>query len=403
MPAGSARTDAGRVLTINSGSSSLKFAVIVGEGPGDRLWSGVIERIGQPAGRLRATNRSGETVVRDVRARTHEEAARVLLDFLGEQDALNDVSAIGHRVVHGGSRYVESTIIDQEVIAGLKEIVSFAPNHLPGEIAAIEALITLGLGVPQVACFDTAFHRTIPGRSRQLPIPRRYHEMGIQRYGFHGLSYQYLLAELARQAGAEAAQGRVIFAHLGAGSSLAAVRNGVCLETTMGFTPTAGVMMATRTGDLDPGVIVFLLRSEGLTADQLEVLLNQQSGLLGVSGLSGDVRDLLAAEGMDERAATALGMYCESVSRAVGSLAVVLEGIETLVFSAGIGENSAELRSRICGRLSWLGMRVDEDRNGRHAAVISRDDSPVTVRVIPTNEESMIFQEVRRMTSAREP
>jgi acetate kinase len=388
------------VLTINSGSSSLKFALISGDGQPQTQFSGVIERIGQPGSRLRARAHDRSwTTDESIEAADHAQAADRLRRYLEESVGWSAITAIGHRIVHGGSKYVESCRLDDSVVAGLKRLIPFAPSHLPGEIAAIEALRQLDLGVPHVCCFDTAFHRHLPAVARRLTLPRRFDAAGVRRYGFHGLSYTYLMGELERQAGREAARQRVILAHLGAGCSMAAVRNGLCMETTMGFTPTAGLMMATRTGDLDPGVMVHLLREERLTADALEALVTRQSGLLGVSESSADVRDLLEHESGDPRAADALAMFCYHARGWIGRLAAAIEGIDTLVFSAGIGENSAVIRSRICKELEWLGMRLDETRNSDGAPLISSSDSRVAVRVIRTNEELVIFQEVARLLS----
>src|SRR5207248_5014828 len=250
-------------------------------------------------------------------------------------------------------------------------------------------------------CFDTAFHATLPRVARLLPLPRRYDAAGIRRYGFHGLSYAYLMGELGRVAGPEAAAGRVILAHLGAGASMAAVQGRKSIDTTMSFTPTAGLVMATRTGDLDPGALVYLLRSENLSADQLDELLNKQSGLLGVSETSPDMRDLLAKQAGDVRAAEAVELFCYQARKWVGALAAALGGLDTLVFAGGIGENAAEVRQRICDGLGFLGVRLDPARNAAGAAVISADGTPATVRVIRTDEELMIARLVGRTLAGR--
>jgi len=386
------------VLVINCGSSSLKFMLLAGEDDPRTLCSGLIERVGHPESRLRVwTLDRGWTTDEAVEATDYAQAADRVRQYLEASTGLPAVSAVGHRIVHGGSNHVDSCLIDDTVVADLGKLIPFAPSHLPGEIAAIEALRRLDPGVPQVACFDTAFHRDLPPVARRLTIPRRYDSDGLRRYGFHGLSYRFLIGELERQAGREAAHGRVILAHLGAGCSMAALRDGKCVETTMGFTPTAGLMMATRTGDLDPGVLIHLMREERRSAEELEALVTQRSGLLGVSETSGDVRDLLEREATDSRAAEALAMFCYHARRWIGSLAAVLEGLDCLVFAAGIGENSAVIRSRICAGLQWLGVRFDEVRNRDAASVISAPDSQVSVRVIRTNEELMIFREVSRL------
>jgi acetate kinase len=254
-------------------------------------------------------------------------------------------------------------------------------------------------GVPHVACFDTTFHRTLPRVAYLLPIPRRYEAAGVRKYGFHGLSYQYLMTELARQVGDAGAQGRVILAHLGNGASMAAVRDGRCMETTMGFTPAAGLVMGTRTGDLDPGLVAFFARTEAMTPDQFDAMANHQSGLLGVSETSSDMRDLIASRAADPRAAEAVSLLCYTARRWIGSLAAVLGGLETLVFSGGIGEHSAEVRAEICQGLEFLGVTVDPARNRRHDSVISEEGSRAAVRVIPTDEEVTIARDVLRFVS----
>ncbi|HVJ67486.1 MAG TPA: acetate/propionate family kinase [Caulifigura sp.] len=388
------------MLTINSGSSSLKFSLMTSDGEPRTVFSGVIERIGQSGARMRARAVNGGPAIDDaIEAADHAAAIDRLRKWLETTIGWSAISAVGHRIVHGGSEYIDSCVIDDDVVAGLRRLIPLAPSHLPGEIAAVEALRQLDPGVPQVCCFDTAFHRDLPAVARCLTLPRHYESRGMRRYGFHGLSYDYLMGELERQAGREAAQQRVILAHLGAGCSMAAVRNGTCIETTMGFTPTAGLMMATRTGDLDPGVMIHLMREERLSADDMESLFTKQSGLLGASETSADVRDLLEREGTDSRAAEALEMFCYHARGWIGRLAAALNGLDTLVFSAGIGENSAVIRSRICAGLEWLGIRLDGAANQRGATLITRPDSQVAVRVIRTNEELMIFREVTRLLS----
>jgi acetate kinase len=356
------------ILSVNAGSSSLKVALFTAERPPRRLRALSAERIGKGG------------------PRDHVAALGTLLASLD----MAEVSAVGHRLVHGGPRLDRAMRIDQPVLDELKQLSALDPNHLPAELAVIESLRRERPSLPQVACFDTAFHRTLPRVAQLLPIPRRYQAQGIRRYGFHGLSYAFLMEELGRLG---AAGGRVILAHLGAGASLAAVLDGRCVDTTMAFTPTAGIMMGTRTGDLDPGVLVHLARSEGLTAAALDELVNAQSGLLGVSELSADVRDLLAREASDPRAADALALFCQGVKKAIGALAAVLGGVDTLVFAGGIGEHAAPLRARSLEGLGHLGIALDGARNDASAAVISLAGSPCTVHIIHTDEESMIARE----------
>jgi acetate kinase len=383
------------VLAINAGSSSIKFAVYPA-GEVCIALRGKLDRIGHDAATFSWTTASSAPVERRVDAPTPEAAAALLFDWLDAQNAFGSISAVGHRLVHGLAR-TEAAQITSDLIAELHRAAPYAPEHLPGEIAVIETLRARYPELPQVACFDTAFHGTMPRVARQLPIPRRYFEKGVCRYGFHGLSYQYLMEELARTAGKSTAHGRVILAHLGNGSSLAAVKEGRSVDTSMGFTPAAGLVMSTRTGDLDPGVVSFLANTEHMSASEFDQMVNHESGLLGVSELSSDMRDLLAREGQDIRAAEAVALFCYQAKKWVGSFAAALGGLDTLVFSAGIGERSAPIRARICEGLGFLGIELNNARNDVHAAVVSTDSSRVTVRVIPTDEELMIARSVRRV------
>jgi len=281
----------------------------------------------------------------------------------------------------------------------LRRATPYAPEHLPRELALIDAFAARHPHLPQVACFDTAFHHTMPRMARLLPIPRRYQSYGVQRYGFHGLSYAYLVEELARIASPAVAHGRVILAHLGNGASMAAVQGGASIDTSMGFTPASGLVMSTRTGDLDPGVVAFLAHTEQMTPPQFHQVVNHQSGLLGVSETSSDMRDLLAREADDVRAAEAVALFCYQAKKWVGAFSAVLGGLDTLVFSAGIGERSASIRARICAGLNFLGLQLDDERNAAHAPVISAGASRVTVHVIRTNEALMIARSVSRLLS----
>src|SRR5579872_955721 len=337
MPAGPPSKQ--RVLTINAGSSSLKFALFCEGQPLSREIWGKFERIGLPEAEMSVTEGgTRESHQRRLPAPNHETCVPALVEALGART--ETVRVIGHRIVHGGRRYREAQRVAPEMLAELRRLSLFAPEHLPAEIALLEELGRRFPETPQVACFDTAFHRDMPRVAQLLPLPRRYEAQGVQRYGFHGLSYTYLLRELERVGGAAAAKGRVILAHLGNGASMAAVRDGRSLDTTMGFTPAAGLVMSTRCGDIDPGLVAYLARSEGMTAGQFNAMVNAQSGLLGVSEISPDVRDLLAQEDRDVRAAEALALFCQQAKKWIGALAAVLNGLETLVFSAGIGENT---------------------------------------------------------------
>ncbi len=361
-----------RVLTMNGGSSSIKFALFEPGQPPKRCLSGAVERVG----------------VNDL-----DKAISALFKRLDSETGQTHISAIGHRVVHGGPAHTDPQVVTAELLLDLRAAIPFAPNHLPSEIRLIEALAHRLPAVPQVVCFDTAFHRDLPTPARLLPIPRHYEATGVRRYGFHGLSYAYLLGEFERLAGPSAAQGRIIFAHLGSGASMAAVRGGRSIDTTMGFTPAGGLIMGTRTGDIDPGVLVYLARSEGLSADQLDELITRKSGLLGISEISADMRDLLSQQGTDSRAADAVEMFCYQARKWVGALAAALGGLDAIVFSGGVGENAAEVRARICDGLGFLGVQLDPSANAANAPVISTGKG-VTVRIIPTDEELMIAQTV---------
>jgi len=388
------RATAGRVLTLNGGSSSIKFAVFDPGNPPIRNLGGAVERIGQPDATLRSRALNGAEERKPFPDADMDQAVAGLLDWLEASGELARVTAVGHRVVLGGADHLEPQTITPELVADLRKLAPLDPTHLPAEIQLIEAFTRRLPGIPQVACFDTTFHRDLPTHARLLPIPRRYYASGIRRFGFHGLSFAYLLGELERLAGPAVARGRVVLAHLGSGASLAAVLDGKCIDTTMGFTPTGGLVMGTRTGDLDPGVLVHLARTEKLSADRLDHLVNRESGLLGVSETTADMRELLTRQATDTRAADAVELFCYQGRKWVGALAAALDGIDTLVFAGGIGENVAEVRARICAGLGFLGLRLNEAANATNAAVISATDSRVAVRVIPTDEESMIARTV---------
>ena len=385
------------ILTLNGGSSSLRFAVFA-LGPAGalaRVVSGKIDRAGHAGARLIVTTAAGVVTSQAVPSRLGPAAAGAfLLDWLAAQRGLAPLRALGHRVVHG-RRHPAPAVITPTLIAELRRTFVYAPEHLPAETALI-ALCTHRLPhVPQVACYDTVFHRSMPDVARRLPLPRRYGQHGVERYGFHGLSYTYLREEFARLHPALAA-GRLIFAHLGGGASLAAVHRGRSVDTTMGFTPASGLMMGTRSGDLDPGLLAYLARTEHMTPAQFSTLANHASGLRGVSGTSADVRDLLAREATDPRAAEALALFCYQAKKGIGAFAAVLGGVDALVFAGGIGENAAAIRTRICAGLGFLGITVDPRRNARHAPVISRPSGVVEVRVIRTDEELMIARSTCR-------
>jgi acetate kinase len=386
------------LMTINGGSSSIKFALFAPGSAPRRVLEGEIERIGSPEASLKVAGREPSDIFsRQVTAPDHPAAVSLLMDWLEERSARATLIAVGHRVVHGGPKYSEPQLITEEMAAELHRLSPFDPEHLPEEILLTEAFQRRFPDLPQVACFDTAFHHDLPRVARLLPIPRRYEAQGVRRYGFHGLSYAFLMEELARQAGTEAAQGRIILAHLGNGASLAAVRDGKSIDTSMGFTPTAGIPMSTRSGDLDPGLLWYLARSEGLDAKGFNEMVNFHSGLLGISETSSDMRVLLDHEGEDVRAAEAVTVFCYQVKKWIGSFAAALGGVDTLIFTGGIGENAPPIRARICAGLEFLGIELDEAQNSVNAKKISSPTGQVTVRVIHTDEEQMIAKTVCRL------
>jgi acetate kinase len=376
------------ILTINGGSSSLKFALFrAGKDPAREL-DGKFERIGLERGKLTFTDAStGRREERPFDAPNHIACVPLLEEVLRQKGKMEAVQSVGHRVVHGGPRYTAPRVVDAQLLEELRRIRSFDPDHLPAELGLVKHFTKCYPSVPQIACFDTAFHRDLPRVARVLPIPRRYLDQGVQRYGFHGLSYGYLMQELRRLAGAKKARGRIILAHLGNGASMAAVCKGKSVDTTMSFTPTAGLVMSTRSGDLDPGLFAYFARSEGMTPPQFNDMVNTKSGLLGISETSSDVRDLEQREKKDPRAAEALEIFCYQARKWIGALSAALGGLETLVFSGGIGENSPPIRARICRDLKYLGIELDPVSNKASAPVITRIKSKVTVRVIRTDEE----------------
>jgi acetate kinase len=396
------QAQAARVLTINGGSSSIKFALFEAGPRLQRILAGRIERIGLPDATfvVKGANEA-DSFTRPVTAANHTEAVEVLMDWIEDRIRRGELAAVGHRVVHGGPKYSQPQRITPEMIEELHQLQPFDPEHLPEEILLTEAFHHRFPDLVQIACFDTAFHHDLPRVAQVLPIPRRYEAEGVRRYGFHGLSYAFLIEELARVAGPQAARGRVILAHLGNGASLAAVFEGKSMDTSMGFTPTGGVPMSTRSGDLDPGLVWYLARTEKTTAKKFNEMVNFQSGLLGVSETSSDMHDLLERETEDVRAAEAVALFCYQVKKWIGAFAAALGGLDTLVFAGGIGENAPVIRSRICDGLGFLGIELDESRNATGAAMISATDSPVAVRVMHTDEEWMIARTVCRVLGVK--
>lgn len=385
------------ILTINGGSSSIKFALYQLEASLEKILHGKVDRIGLSGANLSFNDLAGGRHGQEsFQASDPRSAANSLIDWIEGQDGFASLKAVGHRVVHG-MKHIEPERVSPELLDELRGITPYDPEHLPLEIELMETFRRRHPTVPQVGCFDTAFHRAMPQVAKLLPIPRRYQAKGVERYGFHGLSYAYLMEELARLGDPAATSGRVILAHLGNGASMAAVRDGRSIDTSMGFTPASGFPMSTRSGDLDPGLVNYLTRTEQMTAARFHQMVNRESGLLGVSEISSDMRDLLAQEAKDTRAAEAVALFCYQVKKWVGSFAAALGGLDTLVFAGGIGENVPLVRARICEGLGFLGVELDDSRNAENAPLISTDHARVIARVIRTDEELMIARSVARV------
>jgi acetate kinase len=381
------------ILCLNSGSSSLKFALYQLEGASDTtLAEGSVERIGLPIGRLWVHDQASGAAV-DEPGTFHDHPAAVQAAFAAmERLQLPALDAVGHRIVHGGAEHIAPERVDGQLLEDLRRLIPYAPLHLPAEIEGIEAVSVRFPQLPQVACFDTAFHRRMPELAQRFPLPRVFWDEGVRRYGFHGLSYEYIIDQVGAMS-----LGRAVIAHLGNSASMAAVHNGEPVDTTMGFTPTGGFMMGTRSGDLDPGLLIYLLTEQSYDAATLGQLLNDQSGLLGVSGISPDMRTLSERREHDAHAAQAIDMFCYQLRKTIGALADALDGLDTLVFTGGIGEHAAPVRWEVCRGLAYLGIELDAQQNDRHATVISSAKSHCMVRVVSTNEDLMIARHTRTL------
>src|SRR6476646_402677 len=383
------------ILCLNGGSSSLKYAVyrLSGEAE-ERIFSGAVEAIGEDSGK--AWLRAGDEVLSDESGTFPDHTAAIGTMFAAlQRQGVEKPAAAGHRIVHGGPRFTAQQLIDERLRQALKDLIPFAPLHLPIQVAIIEAVAEHFPDLPQVACFDTAFHSRMPEVAQRFALPRELWEQGIKRYGFHGLSYEYVVGRLGADLGR-----RAIIAHLGNGASMVALKDRLPMDTSMGLTPTGGFMMGTRSGDLDPGILIHLMKA-GHSADELETLLDHQSGLLGVSGQSSDMKILLEKSQTDAAAAMAVQMFTYQVRKFIGAYAAVLNGLDTLVFTGGIGEHAAEVRAEICSGLDYLGIRFDIDANLRNAAVISLPASQCTVRVLRTDEDLMIARHTREVVSSK--
>jgi len=394
----------GEILVLNAGSSSLKFSLFRPNSRGADLTDlcrGNIEGLGSPSGRFKAVDGNGETLAdqtiqpRSGPVLSHQGALDRLRVWLDERGLGEDIVAVGHRVAHGGIRFATPTRIDATVLAELEALVPLAPLHQPHNLAAIKAVAQVQPELAQVACFDTAFHHDQPAVAQAFALPRALTEEGIRRYGFHGLSYEYIASVLAGIAGEAVAGGRVIVAHLGSGASLCGLRDRKSIATTMGFTALEGIPMGTRAGSLDPGVLLYLMHEHGMDYGALTDLLYKRSGLLGVSGISNDMRDLLASDAPS--AIEAVDLFVYRIAREIGSLMAALEGLDAVVFTAGIGERSPQIRARVCEAIRWTGITLDADCNNTSQLRISSATSRVSVWTIPTNEELMIARHTRRL------
>jgi acetate kinase len=379
------------ILTINSGSSSIKFGLYSVGRVETVVLSGSVAGIGLGSGMFHVRDRDGKTMIeKHLQPVEHSEALKEIIEWLHGNPGAYHFDAVGHRLVHGGSRFSRPHLITPGLIETLHELMPFAPDHLPQEINAIEVFKRSYPDIKQVACFDTGFHRDMPRVAQIYALPGDLPREGVLRYGFHGLSYEYILSELSKEAGVEASKGRVIMAHLGNGASMVGVKSGRSMDTTMGFSPAGGLVMSTRSGDLDPGVILYLLKEKGLGFSAVNRMVNKEGGLLGVSGVSPAIKDLLDAEAKNPHAAEAVELFCYQARKFLGALIAVLGGLDTLIFTGGIGENAPSIRRRICENMEFLGIHLDPGLNDANAPIISREGSFVTVRVMKTNEELMI-------------
>lgn len=380
------------VLTLNAGSSSLKFALFTTSHHPKRLWSGSIDRIGLSGGHFQLSDARKTTIVDEPgRLDNHEAALTRLLKAIGSLPGSLDLVAVGHRVVHGGPECDCPKDVTPALLERLRRLAHLAPLHMPPNLAGIDAVLATRPEVPQVACFDTSFHHNLPNMARMTTLPRAYAKDGIRRYGFHGLSYEYIMGTLRRD-GVNVDAERIIIAHLGNGASMAAIRNGVPLETSMGFSTLAGLPMGTRTGDLDPGILLFLMQEKRMPSDEIATLLYEQSGLLGMSGLSRNMEDLL--DSPEEAAAETIEYFCYQARLHLARLTGALGGLDRVVFTGGIGGNSAEIRSRICAGLGYLGVNIDSAANRTGVTRISRPGNQLIVDARATDEEQMIARHV---------
>jgi len=386
------------ILCINCGTSSFKFALFRFDPKMEMVCSGYVDKIGSSKSHFMVRDQQGVILTREkIKYPDIEASVILLIKWLKVNSAKYVLKAIGHRIILGGMLYQEHQLVNKELVKSLKFLVPLAPNHLPDELKTLDLLTKAFPDVPHAACFDTVFHEDMPFYSRHFSIPHNLRKEGVVRYGFHGLSYEYILLKL-KQISPLGASGKVIIAHLGNGSSITAVLKGKSIDTTMGLTPTGGLIMGTRSGDLDPGIALYLMKKKKMSIKGLDQLVNHQSGLKGISGISSDMHILLKKEKTKLRAQEAVTMFCYQVRKFIGALSAALEGVNCLVFTGGIGENASSIRARICNKLKFLGIEIDRNKNSCNKGIISTKKSAVTVRVLKTNEEYMIALHTFHMT-----
>jgi len=384
------------LLTVNAGSSSVKFTVFGAGNTNTEVFHASVENIGQSSSRSMVNG-----VVESVNVATHAIAASLLIDALVKEIPLSSIVAVGHRIVHGGPDHYRPQLVTPQLLKDLQGLTAFDPEHLPAQLSLIKTFLQQLPSVVQVVCFDTAFHHDLPAPARLLPIPRHFAAAGIRRYGFHGLSYDFIVTELRRVEGDVAAMGKVIIAHLGSGASLASLKDGKSVDTTMGMTPASGIPMSTRSGDLDPGLVLYLQQTQGYSPDRFNHMVNFESGLLGISETTADMKKLLEIEDRDERAREAIELFCYQVRKSIGGLAASLGGLNTLVFTGGMGENAPKIRAKICEGLEFLGVELDETQNKQGARLISARTSRTGVHVIRTNEAVTIARQTSEIISSK--
>lgn len=384
------------LLTVNAGSSSVKFTVFGAGNTNTEVFHASVENIGQSSSRSMVNG-----AVESVNVATHAIAASLLIDALVKEIPLSSIVAVGHRIVHGGPDYYRPQLVTPQLLKDLQGLTAFDPEHLPAQLSLIKTFLQQLPSVVQVVCFDTAFHHDLPAPARLLPIPRHFAAAGIRRYGFHGLSYDFIVTELRRVEGDVAASGKVIIAHLGSGASLASLKDGKSVDTTMGMTPASGIPMSTRSGDLDPGLVLYLQQTQGYSPDRFNHMVNFESGLLGISETTADMKKLLEIEDRDERAREAIELFCYQVRKSIGGLAASLGGLNTLVFTGGMGENAPKIRAKICEGLEFLGVELDETQNKQGARLISARTSRTGVHVIRTNEAVTIARQTSEIISSK--